>query len=165
MLKILNFWMFSHLTWHVFSSVADFLGLVLVEVEPANTILVKKINWEVQSRGNAPAAIEKWLQSVPSKLGSFLCFRIEVFWTGMTPTPMVSDFVFFFPNSKTCNGVWCDDGWRSSEEFRGRERMMFRGLRDRWLMRFRRVAVQIVSKVPEGSGADGWWGSEGLRCR
>eukprot|EP00435_Cladocopium_sp_Y103_P012024 s1348_g3.t1 len=36
-------------------------------VEPANTILVKKINWEVQSRGNAPKAIERWLQSVPSR--------------------------------------------------------------------------------------------------
>eukprot|EP00434_Breviolum_minutum_P034165 symbB.v1.2.030228.t1/scaffold3384.1/size57931/4 len=36
-------------------------------VEPANTIHVKKINWEVRSRGNAPKAIERWLASVPSR--------------------------------------------------------------------------------------------------
>ncbi|CAL1127329.1 unnamed protein product [Cladocopium goreaui] len=41
---------------------------VPILVEPANTILVKKINWEVQSRGNAPKAVERWLQSVPSHL-------------------------------------------------------------------------------------------------
>ena len=29
------------------------------------------------------------------------------------------------------------------------------GLRCKWLMRFRRVPVQIADKVPEGSGADG----------
>ena len=29
------------------------------------------------------------------------------------------------------------------------------GLWRRWLMRFRRVPVQIAQKVPEGSGADG----------
>mmetsp|Transcript_77361 Transcript_77361/g.121871 ORF Transcript_77361/g.121871 Transcript_77361/m.121871 type:complete len:142 (+) Transcript_77361:69-494(+) len=40
---------------------------VPILVEPANTILVKKINWEVQSRGNAPKAVERWLQSVPSR--------------------------------------------------------------------------------------------------
>ena len=39
------------------------------------------------------------------------------------------------------------------------------GFRCRWLMRFRRVPVQMADEVPEGSGADGWWGSGGFRCR
>eukprot|EP00913_Durusdinium_trenchii_P017982 g16899.t1 len=36
-------------------------------VEPANTIFLRKIKWEVQSRGNAPFAIERWLASMPSR--------------------------------------------------------------------------------------------------
>ena len=32
-------------------------------------------------------------------------------------------------------------------------------------MRFRRVPVQIANEVPEGSGADSWWGSGEFRCR
>ena len=44
------------------------------------------------------------------------------------------------------------------------------GFRCRWLMKFRRVPVQMADEVPEsfgadGSGADGWWGSEGFWCR
>mmetsp|Transcript_33619 Transcript_33619/g.63005 ORF Transcript_33619/g.63005 Transcript_33619/m.63005 type:complete len:147 (+) Transcript_33619:69-509(+) len=36
-------------------------------VEPAQTVFAKKVNWEVRSRAGAPAAIERWAQSMPSR--------------------------------------------------------------------------------------------------
>ena len=41
----------------------------------------------------------------------------------------------------------------------------FRSLPVRWVMKFRRVPVQVADEVPEGSGADGRQGSGGFRCR
>ena len=37
--------------------------------------------------------------------------------------------------------------------------------RCRWLMRFRRVPVQMADEVPDGSGADSRQGSGGFWCR
>ena len=77
---------------------------------------------------------------------------------------------FFPPNSKTCYGVfsseelWCDPVQLQPQvpekvpEGSG-------GFWCRKLMRFQRVPVQKAAEVPEGSGAESWWGSGGFRCR
>jgi len=35
----------------------------------------------------------------------------------------------------------------------------------RYLVRFRRVPVQVLGEVPEGYGEDNWLGSRGFWCR
>ena len=81
----------------------------------------------------------------------------------------MSPFHLFFPNSKTCYGVfspewlWCDPVQlqhqvpekvpEGSGSFRCRWLMRFRRVRVQ-LMRFRRVSGKIADEVPEGSGAN-----------
>ena len=75
-------------------------------------------------------------------------------------------FILFFPNSKTCYGVfspeklWCDPV-QLQHQVPEKVPEGSGAFRSRLLMSFRTVPGQLADEVPEGSGADSRQVSEG----
>lgn len=56
-------------------------------VEPMQTVLTKKVNWEVRSRAGATEAIHRWAASVPSRRVPFATLGHRVTGEFAPPVP------------------------------------------------------------------------------